>query len=110
MKRERKRLQVNFEAKGIKGVGFTENVSSDGMNLHSKFTTAPGNLVSGQISFPDGAKLDFQAEIRWVNKPIGPLAQLVQGSMGLRFTVQPRESDLSALASTPQPSRPTKGP
>jgi len=109
-KRERKRFQVNFEAKGIRGVGFTENVSSDGMHLHSKFTSTPGSLVSGQISFPDGVKLDFRAEIRWVHKPIGPLSQLVQGSMGLRFTAPPRASDLSALVTPVPPSRPAKAP
>jgi hypothetical protein len=106
--RERKRFQVNFSANGINGVGFTGNVSSTGMQLHSKFTTSPGGLLTGQISGPDGAKLNFKAEIRWVHKATGPLAQLVQGSMGLRFVVPPSETHLKTLVTPPSPGRGTR--
>jgi hypothetical protein len=99
--RQRKRFQVQFESGGIGGVGFTGNLSATGLQLHSKFTLAPGSILRGKLVISGGTQLEFQAEVRWVHRASGQLAQLFQSSMGLRFLVPPGESYLQQVLKPP---------
>jgi len=100
-KRQRKRCQVRFEAGGIDGAGFTGNLSPTGMLIHSKLTTPPGSILRGQLFLPGGAKMDFEAEVRWVQKATGQLAELFKNSMGLKFLVPPGEGYFQLLMHSP---------
>ena len=95
--RLRKRFQIRFDAKGVGGTGFTGNVSPSGMLIHSKLTTSPGTVLRGKMFLPDGAAMEFEAEVRWVHKAIGQLAELFRNSMGLRFVAPPGEAYFQLL-------------
>jgi hypothetical protein len=71
------------------------------MMIHSKVTSSPGSVVRGQIFLPGGAKLDFEAEVRWVQKATGQLAELFKNSMGLKFVVPPGEAYFQLLMKSP---------
>jgi PilZ domain len=101
LQRQRRRCQVRFDAKGIDGAGFTDNLSPTGMLIHSKLTSSPGSILRGQIFLPDGAKMDFEAEVRWVHKATGQLADLFQNSMGMKFLVPPSEAYFQLLLKSP---------
>jgi hypothetical protein len=99
--RQRKRCQVRFDASGIDGRGFTDNISPTGMLIHSKLTSSPGSILRGEIFLPDGAKMNFEAEVRWVHKATGQLAELFQNSMGLKFLAPPGEAYFQLLLKSP---------
>jgi hypothetical protein len=97
VQRQRRRLQVRFDARGVAGTGFTGNLSPAGMHIQSKHTSAPGSILRGQILLPGSAHTDFQAQVRWVHKATGPLVQLIQSAMGLKFVVPPGEAYFQLL-------------
>jgi hypothetical protein len=99
--RQRKRCQVKFDANGIDGAGFTGNLSPSGMLIHSKLTSSPGSILRGQLFLPGGDKTEFEAEVRWVQKATGQLAELFQNSMGLKFLVPPGEAYFQLLMKSP---------
>jgi hypothetical protein len=101
IQRQRKRLQVRFDAKGIAGTGFTGNLSPTGMCIDSRVTSAPGSVVRGQILLPGSAPMEFQAQVRWVHKATGPLVQLFQSTMGLKFIAPPTENYFQLLLESP---------
>jgi hypothetical protein len=96
--RDRKRFAVKFEAQGVDGGGFTANLSATGMQIHSNLALVPGSVLRGQMALPGGSKMEFEAEVRWVYRVTGPLAQLMQNSMGLKFVVPPTEVYFRLLA------------
>jgi hypothetical protein len=98
VQRDRRRFPVKFEAQGVDGTGFTANVSATGMQIHSNLALAPGSVIRGRMVLPGGIEMDFEAEVRWVYKVTGPLAQLVQTSIGLKFVVPPSEVYFRLLA------------
>jgi len=92
IQRYRKRFQVRFDAMGVAGTGFTGNVSPTGMRIHSKLAPTPGSILRGMLFLHDSAPMEFRAQVRWVHKAAGPLVQLFQSAMGLKFVVPPGEN------------------
>jgi hypothetical protein len=103
MTRLRKRLQIKFEGKGGSGMGFTENVSATGLLVHSNLVCAPGAALSGTLQLPGGVAMQFKAQVAWMRRAEGPLAQLVKNSMGLRF-VEPPDERFYQLLAKPEPA------
>lgn len=99
----RRRLQVKFHGQAATGLGFTENVSPTGMLVHSNVTCAPGHPVSGTLLVPGSGEVHFEAQVIWVRRATGPLAQLTKNSMGMRFTLPPDESFYRLLAKPDAP-------
>jgi predicted thioesterase len=88
--RVRRRLRVVFEH-DPRRPAFTTNLSRDGLCISSDWVSEVGSAVSGALVLPDGQKVNFEAEVRWVRKARGRDLQ-DKNTMGIEFAIPPGET------------------
>ena len=84
-KRHRKRLPLKFGCGVPTRVGFTEDISLQGLCIKTAFVSPPGTHLNVELSLPDGSLVQMTGVVVWTKKVPPNMVQIVKKcGMGLR--------------------------
>ncbi len=86
------RLRVQFEAKDLKGIAYTGDISPDGCHLEASTLLRPGTKLHGRILFDGRPAAAFDGEVRWARQSDWTLGQQFPNHFGVSFATPPGES------------------
>jgi len=80
--RRKKRLTVKFGPSDLQFLGFTVDVSVEGLFIESNTVFRPGTLLRVQLNTRDGQTILLDGEVRW-GKKYPAYAHKLRSGMGL---------------------------
>jgi hypothetical protein len=85
-KRVPKRLIVRFGKSRPDVLGFTEDLSIDGLFIKATAVFDPGTVLAIQLMLPDNRQIDLTGQVVWARRTPPSLARFVKKSgMGIRL-------------------------
>ena len=84
-KRQRKRLTVNFGIDQADRVGFTDDITREGLFIRSAVVVKPGNIVKIEMKIPQGL-IAILGRVRWAKKVPPHVLYKLKGGMGVEIT------------------------
>ena len=82
-KRKKKRLSVRFGLNGEKHIGYTGDVSSEGLFLESKAVYKPGTVLDIEMTTSNGSLIHVVGKVRWAKKAPPNLSRVMKSGMGI---------------------------
>lgn len=79
----KRRLQVRFEGDDRSHIGFTDDVSKDGIFIRTTKVYRPGTILSVRITTKDGNETAFKGQVRWAKKIPASMQHRLKGGMGI---------------------------
>lgn len=86
LKRYRKRLQVRFGVERPESLGFTEDISTEGMFIKSTHILPPGTRLKINISTHANGVINVEGVVRWAKKVQPSLIHYAKSGMGVKIT------------------------
>ncbi len=84
-RRIRRRLSIKYGLEKPERMGFTEDISAQGLFLKGNFVFAPRTIILIEIQLPDGSQVVLQGRVRWAKKVPPNLMRLTKAGMGIRI-------------------------
>ena len=82
--RSKKRLTVRFGANGKQHMGYTENISPEGMFIQTGSVYRPGTRLQVQLT-SNGETVFLEVQVRWAKRVPPQLLRKVKAGMGVRI-------------------------
>jgi hypothetical protein len=87
VQRKRKRIKLRFGLDQPKRMGFTGDISSEGVFIVTRVPERVGKFVMVELQLPNDKTVVAYGEVEWVKKVPPDQFRVVQdGGMGVRFT------------------------
>lgn len=84
-KRIRKRLAVRFGTDDLCRVGFTEDISDEGLFLKSAVVFNPGTRLKVELTVPGGEIILLEGVVAWAKKIPPAMIRRLKGGMGIQI-------------------------
>ena len=85
--RHRKRIQLRYGVDDATTMGFTDDISEEGLFIRAAMIEPLGSLVTVELTTPDNEKVVLEGTVQWsVRVPPTMLRQGKKGGMGIRIT------------------------
>jgi hypothetical protein len=85
-KRHKKRLKVRYGDKDNMSVGFTEDVSEEGLFIRTGLTRAPKSTLQVELETSENEKVTFSGQIQWTKRIPANMVHKLKGGMGVKIT------------------------
>lgn len=82
-KRHRKRLQVRYGLQDLTKVGFTEDVSEEGVFVKAAAVYPPHTSIRLELTTPDNQSITLEGKVIWARKVPPTLIHKTKGGMGI---------------------------
>jgi hypothetical protein len=76
VRRQRRRFALRFGQGEATTLGFTEDISQEGMFIRTTVTFPPGTMLKVTLSFPDDQCITVTGTVMWANKVPPEMAHL----------------------------------
>ncbi len=83
--RLRKRIKVTFVENGKKRMGYTDDMTEDGLFLRTAAAQPPGTLVTIEIEMAEQEKIVVEGRVRWARRIPAQMVYKAKGGMGVKF-------------------------
>ncbi|GAM09557.1 pilZ domain protein [Geobacter sp. OR-1] len=84
--RHRRRFALRFGENEATRLGFTEDISTEGMFIRTTNTYAPGTLLKVTITLPEDQSISFTGKVMWAKRVPPQMARLVKkAGFGLKI-------------------------
>jgi Tfp pilus assembly protein PilZ len=86
IKRHKRRFALRFGDTEAKRLGFTEDISKEGMFVRTTNIYPPGATLTVKISMPDGICITLEGRVMWAKRVPPQMARLVKkAGFGLKI-------------------------
>lgn len=86
-KRQRKRLTLRFGTEKPEKIGFTEDISREGLFIKAALPYPQNTKLKIEITTPDNNVIKVEGIVMWANKvPVNLMQVIKKGGMGIRIT------------------------
>lgn len=82
--RSKKRLTVRFGADGKQHMGYTENISPEGMFIQTGSVYRPGTRLQVEVT-GNGETVSLEVQVRWAKRIPPQLLRKVKAGMGVKI-------------------------
>jgi hypothetical protein len=89
--RKKRRFLIQVETPDSVSIGFTYDMSLDGIFIRSVRIPLPGSTVTARLSLPDGKRLALRGRVQRAYRAPGAMSRLVPSGFGLRLTEAPAD-------------------
>jgi hypothetical protein len=84
--RLKKRLSVKFGHDELEHIGYTSDVSSQGLCLEARTVYRPGIVLNVELKTREGETVLLQGEVRWAKKaPARVISHRLKSGMGINI-------------------------
>jgi len=83
--RQKKRLTVRFGDSAPQHIGYTSDVSSQGLFLEARIVYRPGVILNLEIETRDGSLVQMVGEVRWAKKAPVRASHFMKSGMGIKI-------------------------
>lgn len=84
--RSKKRLSVRFGTEGPKHIGYTEDISPEGMFIKTASVYRPGTLLQIQITVKGAESVLLEGQVRWAKRVPPQLVRKIKAGMGVKIS------------------------
>lgn len=96
-KRQRKRLTLRFGTERPEKIGFTEDISREGLFIKAVFPYPPNTKLKIELTTSDNNIIKIEGVVMWAKKvPVNLMQFVKKGGMGIRITSIKEGEDLYA--------------
>ena len=86
IKRQRRRIALRFGLEEATKLGFTEDISQEGMFIRTINTYPPGTMLIVTLTLPDGIFITVKGKVMWAKRVPPQMARLVRkAGFGLKI-------------------------
>jgi len=96
--RKKRRFLIELDTPQATSVGFTYDMSADGLFIRSIRIPQPGTSVTARLSLPDGRRVALRGWVQRAFRAPAAMARLVPSGFGMRLAETP--PDYSRFLST----------
>lgn len=84
--RHRKRLKVRYGDETKMSIGFTEDVSDEGIFIRTVLTSTPKRIVQIELETAEDEKVTLSGQVRWIKRIPPNMAHKLKGGMGVKIS------------------------
>lgn len=84
--RSRKRLSVRFGIDQLKHIGYTEDISSQGLFIQTASVLRPGTLLQIRLTTRDDRQVLMEGRVCWAKKVPPQFLRKMKAGMGVMIT------------------------
>ena len=83
-KRQRKRISLRFGVDAASKVGFTDDITREGLFIRTGLVLNPGTRLQVELTPPEG-RIVLEGEVRWAKRIPPQMLHKMKGGMGLKI-------------------------
>jgi hypothetical protein len=89
--RKKRRFLIEIETSGAVSIGFTYDMSPEGVFIRSVRIPPPGSVVTVRLSLPDGKRVALRGRVQRSYRAPTAMSRIVPSGFGLQLTDAPED-------------------